>query len=54
MVTALAAEGCEVLFNGLGDDREIGAVRGSAGPGGLVTLADDHDDDDSRDQDQRP
>ncbi len=27
ILKALAAEGCDVLFNGLGDEREIEAVR---------------------------
>ena len=37
MVKALAAEGCEVLFNGLGDDREIEALRrGVAGDFGVT------------------
>ncbi len=42
------------MENRLNDKVAIVTGAGSAGPGGLVTLADDHDDDDSRDQDQRP
>ncbi len=42
------------MGNRLNDKVAIVTGAGSAGPAGLVTLADDHDDDDSRDQDQRP
>lgn len=39
ILKALAAEGCDVLFNGLGDDREIEALRrGVAEAFGVTTL----------------